>query len=92
MWPGLSRRSNPVVLHGCGDGGGGNHAGDPATRNRHGGGPTVHVAIDAFLDTPKIKDNPNTLRAYAGVLDRVADQLDANRSWPTSPMPRSATR
>lgn len=44
------------------------------------GGPTVRAAIDDFLDTPKIKSNANTLRAYAGVLDRVADQLDADRA------------
>src|SRR5436309_3545453 len=35
------------------------------------GGPTLRAAIDAFLDTPKIKGNPNTQRAYAGVLDRT---------------------
>jgi len=43
------------------------------------GGPTVRVAIDAFLDTPKIKGNPNTLRAYTGVLDRTAGVIDADR-------------
>ncbi|WAL64713.1 site-specific integrase [Amycolatopsis cynarae] len=48
------------------------------TRNTS--GPTVRAAIDAFLDTPKIKGNPNTLRAYANVLDRTADQLDAERA------------
>jgi hypothetical protein len=34
---------------------------------------TVRAPIDAFLDAPKIKGNASTLRAYAGVLDRVAD-------------------
>lgn len=43
------------------------------------GGPTVRAAIDAFLDTPKIKGNPNTLRAYTGVLDRTAGVVDADR-------------
>ena len=31
------------------------------------GGPTVRAAIDAFLDSPKVKGNPNTLRAYTNV-------------------------
>lgn len=43
------------------------------------GGPTVRAAIDAFLDTPKIKGKPNTLRAYTGVLDRTAGVIDADR-------------
>lgn len=44
------------------------------------GGPTVGAAIDAFLDSPKITGNPNTQRAYTGVLDRTADQLDPDRA------------
>ena len=55
----------------------------PRTRRRvtdTDGGPTVRAAIDAFLDTPKIKGNPNTLRTYTGVLDRLADRLGANRA------------
>jgi integrase len=43
------------------------------------GGPTVRAAIDAFLDTPKVKANPNTARAYAGVLDRTAGVIGADR-------------
>jgi hypothetical protein len=43
------------------------------------GGPTVRAAIDAFLDSPKIKGNPNTLRAYTNVLDRTADRVDPDR-------------
>ncbi|QUN17003.1 tyrosine-type recombinase/integrase [Nocardia seriolae] len=39
------------------------------------GGPTVRSAIDAFLDTPKVKTNPNTLRAYTNVLDRAAEVI-----------------
>jgi integrase len=39
------------------------------------GGPTVRVSIDAFLDSPKIKGNANTLRAYTNVLDRIGEQL-----------------
>ncbi|GGM80646.1 hypothetical protein GCM10012275_59130 [Longimycelium tulufanense] len=37
-------------------------------RTEKAGGPTVRAAIDAFLDSPKAKGNPNTLRAYTGVL------------------------
>lgn len=44
------------------------------------GGPSVRAAIDAFLDTPKIAGNPNTARAYANVLDRVAEALGADRA------------
>jgi len=43
------------------------------------GGPTVHAAIDAFLDSPKIKGNPHTLRAYTNVLDRIGEQLGTGR-------------
>ena len=43
------------------------------------GGPTLRAGIDAFLDSPKIRGNPNTLRAYAGVLDQVAERLDPDR-------------
>jgi integrase len=43
------------------------------------GGPTVRASIDAFLDTPKVKKNPNTLRAYTNVLDRAAEQIGADR-------------
>lgn len=43
------------------------------------GGPTVRSSIDAFLDTPKVKKNPNTLRAYAGVLDRAAEHIGPDR-------------
>lgn len=45
-----------------------------------GGGPTVRAAVDAFLDSPKVKSNSNTLRAYTGVLDRVAALLAADRA------------
>ncbi|MFD4190509.1 tyrosine-type recombinase/integrase [Amycolatopsis thermoflava] len=44
------------------------------------GGPTVRAAIDAFLDSPTIKGNPNTLRAYTGVLDRAAEVLGPDRA------------
>jgi integrase len=43
------------------------------------GGPTVRAAIDAFLDSPKIKSNPNTLRAYTNVLDRTAEEIGPDR-------------
>jgi integrase len=48
------------------------------TRRRRTGtasGPTVRASIDAFLDSPKVKGNPNTLRAYTNVLDRTAEQV-----------------
>jgi hypothetical protein len=44
-----------------------------------GDGPTMRAAIDAFLDTPKVKDTPNTLRAYTNVLDRTAEQVGPGR-------------
>jgi len=43
------------------------------------GGPTVRTSIDAFLGSPKIKGNPNTLRAYTNVLDRTSEQLGPGR-------------
>lgn len=43
------------------------------------GGPVLRAAVDAFLDSPNVKGNPNTLRAYANVLDRAADELGAGR-------------
>jgi len=43
------------------------------------GGPTVRTSIDAFLDTPKIKGNANTLRAYTNVLDRAAEVIGPGR-------------
>lgn len=44
------------------------------------GGTTVRASIDAFLDSPKITGNPNTLRAYTNVLDRTGKQLGLDRS------------
>ena len=43
------------------------------------GGLTVRAAVDAFLDSPKINRSPHTRRAYANVLDRLADVLGAER-------------
>lgn len=43
-------------------------------------GPTVRAAIDAFLDSPKVKGNPNTLRAYTNVLDRTAGVIGTDRT------------
>ncbi len=31
-------------------------------------GPTVRAAIDSFLDSPNVRANPNTLRAYTRVV------------------------
>ncbi len=39
---------------------------------------TVRAAVDAFLSSPRCA-NPNTRRAYAGALDRLAVRLDATR-------------
>ena len=39
---------------------------------------TLRVALDGFLSSPKLK-NPNTLRAYAAVLDRIAADVGAER-------------
>jgi integrase len=39
----------------------------------------VRAAIDGFLDSPDAKANPNTLRAYTSVLDRVAEEIDSRR-------------
>jgi hypothetical protein len=55
----------------------------PKTRRRGTGtvsAPTVHSSIDAFLNSPKIKDNANTLRAYTGVLDRAAEAIGPDRA------------
>jgi hypothetical protein len=49
------------------------------------GGPTVRAAIDSFLDSPDVRANPNTLRAYASVLDRVGGA-------PTMERPRAIPR
>lgn len=44
------------------------------------GGPTVRASIDAFLDSPKIQGNPNTLRAYTNVLDGTGEQIGPDRA------------
>lgn len=51
-----------------------------ARRSTGAAGPSVRAAVDAFLDSPKIKGNPNTLRAYTNVLDRLAERLDPGRA------------
>ena len=43
------------------------------------GGPTVRAAIDTFLDSPDVRANPNTLRAYTSVLDRVGGEIGTSR-------------
>jgi site-specific recombinase XerD len=40
---------------------------------------TVATAIEDFLATPRCNESPNTQRAYAGGLHRVADRLDPDR-------------
>jgi integrase len=55
----------------------------PRTRRRRSGpagGPSVRASVDAFLDSPKIKGNANTLRAYTGVLDRTAAVIGPSRA------------
>nr|WP_046284148.1 site-specific integrase [Mycobacterium sp. UM_NZ2] len=41
--------------------------------------PTVRRAIDAFLAAPRNRASANTQRAYANLLDRVADQIGADQ-------------
>jgi hypothetical protein len=43
-------------------------------------GVTVRASIDAFLDSPKIKGNSNTLRAYTNALDRISEQFGPDRA------------
>ncbi len=43
-----------------------------------GGVVTLQAAADAFLSSPRC-ENPNTRRAYAGVVDNVIGQLGALR-------------
>ena len=43
------------------------------------GGPTVRAAIDGFLDSADVRANPNTLRAYTSVLDRVGEEIGTRR-------------
>jgi hypothetical protein len=40
---------------------------------------TVATAIEDFLATPRCNESPNTQRAYAGALHRVADHIDPDR-------------
>jgi hypothetical protein len=54
-------------------------AASPSRGTGKGGGPTMRAAIDAFLDTPKVKSTPNTLRAYTNVLDGTAEQVGPGR-------------
>jgi integrase len=45
-------------------------------------GVTVRLAVDRFLSSPRCA-NPNTRRAYASVLDRLADDLGPDRPLAT---------
>jgi hypothetical protein len=79
-------RANPVGRsRGVDHGGGGHRTEDPATGDRRGdrhGGRAEraqgHRRRSSTL--PKITTNPNTLRAYTNVLDRVAERLDPDRA------------
>ena len=42
---------------------------------RGAGAPTVAEAKEAFLGTPGVCASRNTARAYAGVLDKIAEHL-----------------
>jgi hypothetical protein len=42
-------------------------------------GTTVRQAVDRFLSSKRC-ENPNTRRAYAGVLDRLAETVGADRA------------
>jgi integrase len=50
----------------------------PVTALRDQPGVTVRLAVDRFLSSPRCA-NPNTRRAYASALDRLADHLGADR-------------
>jgi integrase len=50
----------------------------PVTALRDRPGATVRLAIDRFLSSTRCA-NPNTRRAYAGALDRLAENLGADR-------------
>lgn len=41
-------------------------------------GTSVRAALDLFLSSPRCK-NPNTRRAYAAALDKVADRIGPDR-------------
>ena len=41
--------------------------------------PSVRAAVEAFLDAPRINQSPHTRRAYAGVLDHLAQVVGADR-------------
>ncbi|HZD01086.1 MAG TPA: site-specific integrase [Actinomycetes bacterium] len=54
-----------------------------ALRNQPGAsGVTVRLAVDGFLSSPRCA-NPNTRRAYASALDRLADALGPDRPLAT---------
>ncbi len=52
---------------------------------------TVAEAADAFLSSPRAA-SPNTLRAYAGVIDRLAAELGRTGSSPPCRTMRSPPR
>jgi hypothetical protein len=49
-----------------------------------GGAVTIAEAADAFLSSPRV-DSPNTRRAYAGVLDRLAAEVGPHRQLAAVP-------
>ncbi len=61
----------------------GQQAGTAVTAIR-GGAVTLAEAADAFLSSPRA-DSPNTRRAYAGVLDRLAAELGPGRQLAAVP-------
>ena len=61
----------------------GQQAGTAVTAIR-GGAVTVTEAADAFLSSPRAA-SPNTRRAYAGVLDRLAAELGPGRQLAAVP-------
>ncbi len=50
----------------------------PVTALRDRPGVTVRLAVDRFLSSTRCA-NPNTRRAYAGALDRLAEDLGGDR-------------
>jgi hypothetical protein len=61
----------------------GQQAGTAVTATR-GGSVTLAGAADAFLSSPRVA-SPNTRRAYAGVLDRLAAELGPGRQLAAVP-------
>ena len=82
---GRARRQSPLAVT--------THRNKPASGDviaTRGGTVTVAEAADAFLSSPRVA-SPNTRRAYAGVLDRLAAELGPHRQLAAVPGDEVAT-